>query len=95
MKCMENSFQFDAVGCVGTYIGHEESCREVFCVFRGYYPCSGCHLFMYVEQSITAYYQFFRGGFGLFYVECQISGSMRPHVLSNLLVCDGVAVEGK
>ena len=40
MKCMENSFQFDAVGCVGTYIGHEESCREVFHVPRGYYPCS-------------------------------------------------------
>jgi hypothetical protein len=40
VECVENSFQFDAVGCVGTYIGHEKSCREVFCVSRGYYPCS-------------------------------------------------------
>ena len=40
------NFQFNAVGCVGAYIGHEESCREVFCVFRGYYPCSSCHLFV-------------------------------------------------
>jgi len=46
VECVENSFQFDAVGCVGTYIGHENSCREVFCVSRGYYPCSSCHLFV-------------------------------------------------
>ena len=35
------------------------------------------------------------GGFVCSYVECQISGSVRPHILSYLLVCDGVAVEGK
>ena len=44
VECMENFFQFDAVGCISTYIGHEESCREVFCVPHGYYPCSSRHL---------------------------------------------------
>jgi len=40
----EDSFQFDVMGCVRTYIRHKECCREMFRVPRGYYPCSRCHL---------------------------------------------------
>ena len=63
VECVEDSFQFDAVGCVQAYFSHEKSCREVFCVSCGYYPCSSCHLFMQMEQSVTANFQFFSCGF--------------------------------
>ena len=44
VESLEDSFQFDTMGCVQTYNRHKERCREMFRVPRGYYPCSRCHL---------------------------------------------------